>query len=54
MKPKEFYEKMKELSMNNDTEMMHMEMDDLLCECLESLGYKKGIEVFRDEPKWYA
>jgi len=52
--PQEFAEKMKNISMNDDTEMGHVNMDNLMCEVLESLGYKEGIDVFRNTGKWYA
>ena len=32
----------------------HMEMDELMCETLSSLGYDEGIKLFRTTPKWYA
>lgn len=38
----------------DDPEYVHGEMDDLLCEVLESLGYGEGVEIFRNTYKWYA
>lgn len=54
--PKEFKQKMKELSdvVLDDTEAIHGKMDDLLCEVLVQLGYKAGVAIFKDTPKWYA
>lgn len=57
MTPKEFYEKMKELSDEEgfmDSEYVHGNMDDLMCEVLTSLGYGEGVKVFKDTLKWYA
>ena len=53
MNPEEFYNEMKNIS-KEDTVEAHRHMDDLMCELLELLGYKKGIEVFREQYKWYA
>ena len=53
--PTEFEERMKDLATHqDDREYMHVDMDDLMCEILEKLGYEKGIETFRQTPKWYA
>lgn len=53
MTPKEFEEKMKQLS-SLDTEKRHIEMDEAMCELLRELGYHKGVEVFEYVIKWYA
>ncbi|MBO7451087.1 MAG: hypothetical protein J6U54_12050 [Clostridiales bacterium] len=37
-----------------DEEVCHIEMDELLCKTLSSLGYDEGIKLFRTTPKWYA
>lgn len=37
-----------------DPERYHGEADDLLCQMLEELGYKEGVELFRDMEKWYG
>ena len=37
-----------------DAEGFHVEADDLMCEILESLGYKEGIEIFKNTEKWYS
>lgn len=54
--PKEFYEKMLQLKNNfeGDEEMVHIKMDDLLCEALSVLGYGDGVEVFNETGKWYS
>jgi len=56
MSPTEFKERLKEIesTMRGDEEAAHSAMDDLMCEALESLGYGEGVEVFRDQEKWYA
>jgi len=53
MSPEEFKNKMAEFD-NYDEEVSHMKADDLMCEVLESLGYKEGIEIFNNMAKWYA
>ncbi len=54
--PEEFYQKMLKIKEDKeyDKEGVHREMDDLVCEVLESLGYEKGINVFNDTDKWYS
>jgi hypothetical protein len=51
--PEEFAKAM-EAASRQGTEEAHLEMDKLLCEQLEALGYKAGVEVFRNTKKWYA
>ena len=59
--PDEFQKKMKEIQIALDTgflrldnEEAHIKMDALMCEVLEKLGYKEGIEIFNNTPKWYS
>jgi hypothetical protein len=40
--------------MSGDNEGDHSEADGYLCELLESLGYKKTVEAWRNVGKWYA
>jgi hypothetical protein len=54
MTPAEFFSKMKQISMNGDEEVAHVEADDLICGLLRQLGYGDGVDVFEDMPKWYA
>lgn len=56
MTPKEFAEEIKELALkfSDDPEVMHGKMDDLLCEVLNSLGYKEGVKAFKVSDKYYA
>lgn len=37
-----------------DNETDHITADDLLCELLERMGFKKVIEEYRKIGKWYA
>lgn len=62
MTPKEFADEMRRITDEEqhkgdlywDTEQVHIEMDNVMCEVLEGLGYGEGIEIFRNESKWYA
>lgn len=38
----------------DDQERCHVEMDQLLMDLLETLGYDEAVKIFRSEPKWYA
>ena len=59
--PDEFKKKMKAIKIKVDAgflildkEEAHVQMDDLMCEVLSSLGYEEGIEIFQNTGKWYA
>lgn len=62
--PEEFAKAMKDISdkLANppkyrpyyDKEDAHMEMDDLMCDLLRSLGYGDGVDIFDNTDKWYA
>ena len=59
IKEEEFYEAMKKISnelhdIYYDKERIHIEMDNLMCELLTTLGYGRAIEIFKSTPKWYA
>ena len=56
MTPEEFWLKMCTLQTkyNNNPEILHIEMDKLICKLLKELGYKKGVEVFERAEKWYS
>lgn len=43
-----------ELEKEGDLEETHMQMDALMCETLESIGYEEGVRIFKEAPKWYA
>lgn len=52
----EFKEKMIELEVmyEDDPELMHIQMDELMANTLKSLGYKDGVDIFNKVHKWYA
>ena len=56
MTPEEFALKMKEIEnqYEDDPEISHAMMDDLMCEVLDSLGYEVGVHIFVESGKWYA
>ena len=59
MTKEEFDQKMKEIEdkFNDETydeEKAHYEADNLLMECLVSLGYINGVARFDRLPKWYS
>ena len=62
MTPEEFAKKMKEIKDAyidndedwNDVEDVHVDMDVLMMEVLESLGYVEGVTIFENTDKWYA
>ena len=54
MTPKEFAEKMQLIVDEENTELGHIEMDNLMCELLKSLGYEEGVEIFDNALKWYS
>ena len=37
-----------------DEEGAHVRAVDLMIECLHSLGYTEGVDIFIQMPKWYA
>lgn len=54
--PDKFMDKMHEIVEKHGgyEEPVHIEMDDLMCEVLESLGYEDGVRVFKKQDKWYS
>ena len=55
MTPEEFAKRMREIFASGyDPERAHGDADDLLCEVLASLGYKEGVDTFRQATRWYA
>lgn len=58
MTPKDFKEKAQEIFDKNEGyagERGHMEIDDLMQECLRSLGYGEGIDIlFSMDSIWYC
>ena len=39
---------------DGNQEEFHWEADNVLCELLESFGYKETVEYFKKHPKWYS
>ena len=56
MTPEEFKEKMQQCINCPDAEEGHVKADELMMEVLETLGYNEGVDLFRDNMKffWYA
>lgn len=42
------------LQYNPDTESVHAEADQILCDLLEQLGCKEVVTAYKEVPKWYA
>lgn len=51
---KEAVEKMKECVNNGDTEVAHLDADNILCDVLTQLGYKELVDLYDKVKKWYA
>lgn len=51
---KEAVEKMKECVNNSDTELAHLDADNILCDVLTQLGYKELVDLYEKVNKWYA
>ena len=51
-----YIEKMEEIEAlyGDDTEILHVKADNLLCELLEELGCEKVTQKFKDFNKWYG
>lgn len=54
--PEDFKVEMKKIArkLHHDKEVMHVEMDDLMCKVLKELGYNEGVKIFSKQEKWYA
>lgn len=52
--PEEFKEDMLRASNIESQEDRHYDMDNLMCNLLEALGYGEAIDIFDSTPKWYA
>lgn len=51
---KEAIEEMKKLVNSGDTEVAHIEADNILCDVLTHLGCKELVDVYKNVRKWYA
>lgn len=56
MTPEEFLDRMiqAKTEIGNDPEHVHVVMDGIMCNLLESLGYGEGVAVFDHTYKYYA
>ena len=56
MTPNEFLTELQKIYLNygSDLEGSHLEMDGLMCNILDSLGYTEGVEFFNICNKWYS
>lgn len=43
-----------DLQSNDDTELAHIQADDILCSFLEELGYSDVVEEYKKISKWYV
>ena len=41
------------LEYENEEDVCHVKMDDLMCDTLAELGFEEGVRIFRETPKWY-
>lgn len=39
---------------NYDTECAHINADEIICELLQTLGYKEVVKAYDEVTKWYA
>lgn len=51
---KGFTNEMRRIARENDTEMTHIYMDELMCKLLRELGYGDGVDIFEETNKWYS
>jgi len=54
MKSEEVINRLKKQQKNRDYENAHQIADDILCECLELLGYEDIVAEYNLVHKWYA
>lgn len=56
MVPEEFEKEMIRIreAFTDDIESLHLQQDALMAALLYSLGYEKGIEVYKNSPAWYS
>ena len=54
--PEEFLKQMLELKAKraSNSEMLHIDADELLSSMLIELGYGKGVDVYDSMEKWYS
>lgn len=56
MSPEMFELRMRDLQhiYEDDREVRHIKMDELMCEFLRKLGYGAGVDIFEATPMWYV
>ena len=54
--PSRFAQEMRQIceKYEDDREVRHVEMDELMCRTLKNFGFIEGVEVFEETAKWYA
>ena len=50
----EYIKKLKIQKKEADQELAHVNADELLCDLLIELGYKKIVRIYNKIEKWYA
>lgn len=51
---KKYEDAMREQINNVDPEVAHALADDILCDVLTELGYKKLVDLFHEVDRWYS
>lgn len=54
MTKEEAIEELKKAQVNHDTEIAHVEADDVLCQLLTALGCADVVKEYEKVGKWYA
>lgn len=54
MTREEALEELKVIAKDTDTEVAHVDADDVLCQLLSDLGYGDVVMAYRQIGKWYA
>jgi hypothetical protein len=54
MTREEALEELAEIKKDTDTEVAHIDADDVLCQLLSDLGYDDVVMAYRQIGKWYA
>lgn len=54
MTREEALEELKVIAKDTDTEVAHVDADDVLCQLLSDLGYNDVVMAYRQIGKWYA
>lgn len=54
MNRQQVIDKLRKVRLMDDTDIAHIEADDLLCEFLKSLGYQDVVDAYKAIKKWYS